>query len=43
MGKSKRQQFIDLAKKGGTRQDFIDLAEDLEVGLKAQKMILLFQ
>jgi hypothetical protein len=26
MGKSKRQQFIDLAKKGGTRQDFIDLA-----------------
>ena len=32
MGKSKRQQFIDLAKKGGTRQDFIDLAEDLETG-----------
>ena len=32
MGKSKRKQFIDLAKKGGTRQDFIDLAEDLEVG-----------
>jgi hypothetical protein len=32
MGKSKRQQFIDLAKKGGTRQDFIDLAQDLEVG-----------
>ena len=29
MGKSKRQQFIDLAKKGGTRQDFIDLAEEL--------------
>jgi hypothetical protein len=26
MGKSKRQQFIDLAKKGGTRQNFIDLA-----------------
>ena len=32
MGKSKRKQFIDLAKKGGTRQDFIDLAEDLGVG-----------
>ena len=32
MGKSKRKQFIDLAKKGGTRQDFIDLAEELEVG-----------
>ena len=32
MGKSKRKQFIDLAKKGGTRQDYIDLAEDLEVG-----------
>ena len=26
MGKSKRQQFIDLAKRGGGRQDFIDLA-----------------
>jgi hypothetical protein len=34
MGKSKRQQFIDLAKKGGTRQDFIDLAQDLDVGPK---------
>ena len=34
MGKSKRQQFIDLAKKGGTRQDFIDLAEELDVGSK---------
>ena len=32
MGKSKRKQFIDLARKGGTRQDFIDLAEELEVG-----------
>ena len=32
MGKSKRKQFIDLAKKGGTRQDFIDLAEDLGNG-----------
>ena len=32
MGKSKRQQFIDLAKKGGTRQDFIDLAEELGTG-----------
>jgi hypothetical protein len=32
MGKSKRKQFIDLAKKGGTRQDFIDLAEDLGTG-----------
>ena len=32
MGKSKRKQFIDLAKKGGTRQDFIDLSEELEVG-----------
>jgi len=26
MGKSKRQLFIDLAKKGGGRQDFINLA-----------------
>jgi len=32
MGNSKRKQFIDLSKKGGTRQDYIDLAEDLEVG-----------
>ena len=34
MGKSKRKQFIDLARKGGTRQDFIDLAEELDVGPK---------
>ena len=33
---SKRQQFIDLYKKGGKRKDFIELAIDL--GLAAPKV-----
>jgi hypothetical protein len=45
MGKSKRQQFIDLARRGGGRQDFIDLArnegltssEDMEKVNKSKK------
>ena len=45
MGKSKRQQFIDLARRGGGRQDFIDLArsegltssEDMEKVTKSKK------
>ena len=40
MGKSKRQQFKDLASKGGTRQDFINLAKDLGVGGKDEDDIV---
>ena len=41
MGESKRQQFKDLAAKGGKRQDFIDLAKDLDVGGKDEDEIII--
>jgi len=39
MGTSKRQQFKDLAAKGGKRKDFIDLAKKLGVGGKDEIVI----
>lgn len=31
MGESKRKKFIDLAKKGGSRSDFVKLANELDL------------
>jgi len=41
MGSSKRQQFKDLAAKGGKRKDFIDLAKKLGVGGKDEDEIII--
>jgi hypothetical protein len=41
MGESKRQQFKDLAAKGGKRKDYIDLAKKLGVGGKDEDEIVI--
>ena len=41
MGTSKRQQFKDLAAKGGKRKDYIDLAKKLDVGGKDEDEIVI--
>ena len=38
MGNSKRQKFIDLAKKGGTRRDFVKLANEEGLTDKTEPM-----
>ena len=36
MGESKRQKFIELAKEGGNRKDFVKLANELELTDKTE-------